>query len=276
MNWQYFYPSRVAKHLVSGATYIVSRDNSTGEPSFSPSADGVEVDETELDSLHKLYDGEKNRYDLQGLLKELFLDDYAKAVVVLNNTPGRKVSVRTLQAWQLAPTRTSSRTCPSWAVTALRTYKENYPGEIAAFKEMVEYRRQATGNTRSRVDRVYNSDGVAIAERRLVLEDAYREKFCSASMLTLPRIVADELLDIKERHEHMCDSYFSLLGALQGATSFEELKAMFLSNEDDRNRSDNFVKSTYNALRNNEEEFASEDGTLPEDTSTARCVFPGS
>ncbi|KAL0630413.1 hypothetical protein Q9L58_010740 [Maublancomyces gigas] len=224
MAWQYFYPNRVAKHLPSGVTYSVDVTGSPNQPPFSPSEAGAEVDATELDALRKLYEQEKNRWELQGLIQQLFLNDYAKAVVVLNETPGRKVSVRTLQAWQMAPGHKSSRTCPAWAIAALRNYQENNSGEIQAFREMIKHRKEK-GGPRTRVDTLYNGGAVEAAERRLVRDEAH----------------------------------LALIGALRTSSSFEELKEKFSAEEDDLNRADNLIRTTYDALRNGEAEFSADD-----------------
>ncbi|WP_010175826.1 hypothetical protein [Pseudomonas sp. PAMC 25886] len=275
MAWQYFYPNRVAKHLPSGVTYSVDVTGSTNQPPFSPSEAGAEVDATELDALRKLYEQEKNRWELQGLIQQLFLNDYAKAVVVLNETPGRKVSVRTLQAWQMAPGHKSSRTCPAWAIAALRNYQENNSGEIQAFREMIKH-RQEKGGPRTRVDTLYNGGAVEAAERRLVRDEAYREKLKSASMGGLPVILAEDLLKMHERYERLLDSHLALIGALRTSNSFEELKEKFSAEEDDLNRADNLIRTTYDALRNGEAEFSADDGTLPDNASFGNCILPGS
>lgn len=274
MAWSYNFLSGIAKHLETGKEFRVERSMSEDHVSVS-TVDGEPhgLEPSNLEALANLCVSERNRHELQGLIQALFQNDFSRAVVTLNNADGRKASVRTLQAWLMPPGRQSSRRCPTWAVSFLKNYRDTHAEEIRIYREFKE--SQVGLKSPTRVDRVYNGSALREVESQLALEERYRQELRSSSVSALPDLLADKLLKIESNYERLLSNHFALLRSIRSAGSLEDLKAKFSEEEDDLNRSNHFLATARRALLSNSEEFASDDGTLPEDTKFTQCISPG-
>lgn len=275
MAWSYNFLSGIARHSETGKEFRVERSMPEDHVSVS-TVDGEPhgLEPSDLEALVNLSVSERNRYELQGLIQTLFQNDFSTAVVTLNNADGRKASVRTLQAWLMPPGRQSSRRCPTWAVTYLKNYRDTHAEEIRIYREFKE--SQLGLKSPTRVDRVYNGSALQEVESQLAREERYRQELRSSSISALPDLLADKLLKIESNYERLLSSHFALLRSIRSAESLEDLKAKFSEEEDDLDRSNHFLATARRALLSNSEEFASDDGTLPEDASLTKCIFPGS
>ncbi len=275
MAWSYNFLSGIARHSETGKEFRVERSMPEDHVTVS-TVDGQPhgLEPSDLEALANHCVSEKNRYELKGLIQTLFQNDFSRAVVTLNKADGRKASVRTLQAWLMPPDRQSSRRCPTWAVTYLKNYSDTHAEDIRIYREFKD--SQVGLKSPTRVDRVYNGSALEEVERQIALEERYRQELRNSSISALPDLLADKLLKIESNYERLLSSHFALLQSVRSAESLEDLKAKFSAEEDDLNRSNHFVATARRALLSNSEEFASDDGTLPEDASLTMCVFPGS
>lgn len=274
MAWSYNFLSGIAQHLETGKEFRVERSMSEDHVSVSTVDGGPHgLEPSNLEALANLCVSERNRHELQGLIQALFQNDFSRAVVTLNNADGRKASVRTLQAWLMPPGRQSSRRCPTWAVSFLKNYRDTHAEEIRIYREFKE--SQVGLKSPTRVDRVYNGSALREVESQLALEERYRQELRSSSISALPDLLADKLLKIESNYERLLSNHFALLRSIRSAGSLEDLKAKFSEEEDDLNRSNHFLATARRALLSNSEEFASDDGTLPEDTEFTQCISPG-
>lgn len=275
MTWNYNFLSGIAKNSETGKAFRVERSMLEDQVSVR-TVDGEPhgLESLDLEALTNLCVSECNRYELQGLIQTLFQNDFSRAVVALNKADGRKASVRTLQAWLMPSGRQSSRRCPTWAVSYLRNYRDTHAEEIRTHREFKE--SQVGLKSPTRVDRVYNGSALMEVESQLAHEERYRLELRSCSISTLPDLLADKLLKIESSYDRLLSNHFALLRAIRSAESLEDLKAKFSEEEDDLNRSNNFLANARRALLSNSEEFASEDGTLPEDAKLTQCINPGS
>lgn len=275
MEWSYNQLSGIAEQSGTGAKFRVDRlmaDDQVSVTTVDGQPHGLEY--ANLEALASLCVSERNRYELQGLIQTIFQNDFSKAVVALNKADGRKASVRTLQAWLMPPGRQSSRRCPTWAVSYLKTYRDTHAEEIRIHREFKE--SQFGLKSPTRIDRVYNGSALQEIERQLASEERYRQELRSCSVSMLPDILADKLLKIESNYDRLFSSHLALLQSIRNAETLEQLKAKLNEEEDDLNRSHHFVATARQALQSKSEEFASDDGTLPEDVEFAQCVFPGS
>lgn len=275
MAWVYNFLSGIAQYSETGKRFRV--EHSMLEDHVSVTTEDGEahgLESSNLDALTNLCVSERNRYELQGFIQTLFQNDFSRAVVALSEADGRKASVRTLQAWLMPPDRQSSRRCPTWAVTYLKNYRDTHEEEIRLLREFKE--SQLGLKSPTRVDRVYNGSALREVESQLDREERYRQELRSSSISALPDLIADKLLKIESNYERLLSSHFVLLESIRSAESLEDLKTKFNEAEDDLSRSNNFLNTARQALISNSEEFASDDGTLPEGTPFTKCVYPGS
>ncbi|MFI8480762.1 hypothetical protein ACIGCM_09340 [Pseudomonas sp. NPDC078700] len=275
MAWNYNFLSGIARHSETGKEFRVERSMPEDRVTVS-TVDGQphDLEPSSLEALENHCVSEKNRHELQRLIQTLFQNDFSRAVVTLNKADGRKASVRTLQAWLMPPDRQSSRRCPTWAVIYLENYRDTHAEDIRIYREFKD--SQVGLRSPTRVDRVYNGSALQDVERQLAFEERYRRELRTSSISALPDLLADKLLKIESNYERLLSSHFALLQSVRSAESLEDLKVKLNAEEDDLSRSNQFVATAREALLSNSEEFASDDGTLPEDASFTKCVFPGS
>lgn len=273
--WNFNYLTGVAQNSETGKEYQVERLMLNDHVSVSMvNGEPHGLESSELEGLATLCISERNRHELQGLIRELFQNDFSRAVVALSKADQRKASVRTLQAWLMAPGKQSSRRCPTWAVSYLKSYRNSHAEEIQRYREFKQSQDGLKSPTR--VDTVYNGNALLQIEGQLAREERFRQELRSSSISALPDLLADKLLKIESNYERLLSSYFALFHSVRTAESLEDLKTKLSEEEDDLNRSHNFLNTARQALQNRSEEFASDDGTLPENAKITQCIFPGS
>lgn len=274
MEWSYNHLNGIAEQSGTGMKFRVDRDMADDQVSVA-TVDGQPhgLDYTNFQALASVCVSERNRHELQGLIQTIFQNDFSRAVVALNKADGRKASVRTLQAWLMQPGKQSSRRCPTWAVSYLKNYRDTHAEEIRIYREFKE--SQIGLKTPTRADRVYNGSALEDIECQLAREEQYRQELRSCSISMLPDMIADKLLKIESNYDRLLSIHFALLQSIRNAETLEQLKAKLNEEEDDLSQSHHFLATTRQALQSNAEEFASDDGTLPEEAGLLQCVFPG-
>lgn len=206
-------------------------------------------------------DQERRRYRLDALVQRHFHTDYDWIANIIERSTGAKVSVRTIQAWLIAPNRKSSRNCPEWALKVLEEYVHDpansetlqirnarYEASIGALKPPLIWS-----------DEVRSSRAVDFATREIERESRslikWQEEF-SKRQGTL-------IFELQRQLENAINVHSEALAAIHEAfrtsETFEECREKFLEQERANGLTRGFVRRAKHAIENSVEEFADGD-----------------
>ena len=228
MKFQYADCSPTITHLKSGMEFVVSYDDGDAPlKAIANPTTAAGVDEREITKLSKEafthVQNVCNRAELKRLADRYFSLDLSEMLPAFaSGDYDKEVSTRTLQSWIAPIERASSRTCPAWAVDAVRKY-------IESNKETIE-RRAKRGlelNERGyswRRDNQLLADADALASQ----ERAKRDRFTNCSVPLFSRMVADEFVEQQGAIEAMArwiSDFFMALEELSDDATMGDLKA---------------------------------------------------
>lgn len=271
MEFEYSYPATTAKHVASGLVFDVAYDPQTpaidirlaeGQTcTLSASA----LEEVVRD-LHLFAENERLKRRMSGLLMEFFSNDFSHAALVLRNATKKKISTRTLQAWVIPTSRSSSRKCPSWAVEALEKYAVDHPDQPEFSRQQLEHRRQIEAKSGvGYLSRLADTEAVSFAEAKMAKDEEFRKKILNANASGFPEVIADELVKLRNKNELLQHQSSLIFDAVREADSFEEFQARCKEKLSELYRVERRISETIEALQNHEDEFATVDGVLPDD-----------
>jgi len=222
MEWRYFFGDTDALHLPSGSHFkvVLDRDGETFE--VQPVGHAVNLASQELarltDGLRQFVVAERRRRELERLISEKCVN-LTEAAHALSIIGGKTVTTRTIQSWLIEPDKVSSRSCPEWAILALREKAERR-GDLPPRKAPTAFADDPWGA----VDDVRDRKSLFIATQQLEDEERRVAEWKRTPSADLPAAVAaleGRLLQwiyaVHERQEH-------LLSALERSATFDEFK----------------------------------------------------
>lgn len=267
MNWDWTFPGKTAKHLKSNGVFTVTYDRTreNGIDSFDLAplpADRKKWTEEELAALKQEFwsdwqDGNR-RIDLENLIRREFNGDIQRVISAIKGITGRTVSERTVQAWLIDRRKISSRTCPEWALKALRDYLSDPDNK----KRLAEAAADKVSDFYSdnQVAKVLEKDQVYKATVAIEADEHQMKEWKSVTFDTLP-IKLHQL----EKHVngylnylHTATSAMEL--ALEQCKTFEEFKEEFLKRRRDARTIDYLVREARRAIENRSDEFSNDEG----------------
>lgn len=270
--WQFNRRNQVATNTIKKEDFKVAFAETTDDIEVT-TMEGAEhgLDAASLQSLTALCISERNRFEVEKILRDTFKGNYLEAVVALNQADDRKVSVRTLQAWLMEPGKASSRTCPTWAVNQLKHYQIHSGYVVADAQKRFLGVQEEPG----RYEAAYNGGASRAIENERASDARYKEKIASYSLGELPSKLADEFLALKKENKELSSYLMAVIRSIDSAESFDELKTKLDSTMKDLGKTHRLVTSMKDAVETSTEEFAQADGTLPKETGLGDCLFPG-
>lgn len=228
MNYQYADGSPTVTHLKSGVEFCVSYDDSgaplkaTSNPKTTSDFDEREI--TKLsEAAFKHVQNVCNRAELKRLADRYFAHDRSEMLPAFaSGDYDKEVSARTLQSWIAPIESASSRTCPAWAVDAVRSYVElNAEALVDRAKRGLAYDDRGYG---WHMDNRLLADADALASQ----ERAKRDRITNCPASLFPQRVADEIIELRrETHSLMIaiTTFDSVLESLPDDSTIGDLKA---------------------------------------------------
>jgi hypothetical protein len=228
MKFQYADGSPTITHLKSGVEFVVSYGNG-GAPlkAIANPTTTAGVNEREIAKLSKEafthVQNVCNRAELKRLADRYFSHDLLDMLPAFTSGDyDKEVSTRTLQSWTAPIERTSSRTCPAWALDAVRKY-------IESNKEAVEHyaKRGFEPDDRGygwRKDNRLLEDAHALA----VADRALRDRITNCPASLLPQRLADEIIELRREIQSLMiasSTLHSVLDSLPDDATIGDLKA---------------------------------------------------
>lgn len=269
MNWKYEYPAKRAVHLPTKLSFSIAYDPLTTDRKIKLSGPKPEnVSDEQVGRLvRELHDIIQDRYlrkEMTHLLHGPFGGDYGLAATVLVERTKKRVSTRTLQAWMMQPGRPSSRRCPEWAVAALQEHIDHQPDSSHAWKGVASARQNSPeGNSLSHRTQLRERETVKLAEELISSHDRIDRKWKECAASQVPAQLAGLERELRKKVDDLGEIVSCFLSSLKSSESLQELKDKVDEGVRWKYQLDRLVDETATDMRERRNEFASEDGTLP-------------
>lgn len=269
MTWQYIFPSTKALETRTNTTFTVtfgrnvqSQDDIEIAPVMGSKAKFTPQYLTKLKSeLWAVIFQSHTRVEMRSIVEKDFGGDRHWAAYTLSDITKKSVSNRTVQAWLMEVGKPSSRTCPEWALQALKTYVSN-PNNNAYLVEGRKHRASDSSFSRAWSAEVDNRHSVSFATNEILGEERRLHEWRSANFATLP-VMLHKLEDQTQKYlSSLSGRLCAIESALEKSTSFEDFKSVALAAIRDKETAEWLVKDARRAIENSTGEFASEDGIV--------------
>lgn len=203
-------------------------------------------------------DYERRRYRLDALIKQYFHTDYDWIASVIEHGTGEKVSVRTIQAWLIAPNRKSSRNCPEWALKVMEKYVQD-PSNTETIQIRNARYEVSVGALKSPLiwsDEVRSSRAVDFATRQIEEESRSLGKWQEEFSKRQGTLIFEMQRQLESANIAHMETLAAIHGALRTSNTFEEFREKFLEHERANDLTRSFVRRAKHAIENSLEEFA--------------------
>jgi hypothetical protein len=181
--------------------------------------------------------------------------------VIKEGTPGARVSIRSIQAWLMAPGRASSRNCPPWALKALEEYVADPANherlQMLAQRQEAAIRRMETPTDRA--DRVRSQRAVEIATSELEEERRSLEEWQALIGKEAGRRVSETVQGMRAEIRALRQEAAAIFQALHGNAQYEEFRKAYLEHERADRHAETFVKDARRDIESGSGEFACDD-----------------
>lgn len=200
---------------------------------------------------------EQRRSRLYSLVHHYFLADTDWVAGVIEARTGDKVSVRTIQAWLIEPSRRSSRNCPEGAIKALEEYIQDPSNQ-----ETLQYRKEQHQNSfrASKSPFAWSNEVRAIRSVEFATSELeedernlakYQKEFGDRQGLVIFEL-QKELRNSTWGH---AETLATIFRAVQESKTFDEFRDKFMEQERAHAIKRFVVREAKQAIENNSEEF---------------------
>lgn len=267
MPWKYVYPNTVAIETSTNTAFdvkIAHMPSTMEDVELTPSASSKQkFDAVTMQKLRaefwETFQENQRRHAMRYLVDSKFGGDTLQASIAIQNITKKSVSHRTIQAWLMEPNARSSRSCPQWALLALKAFVDA-PENVDYLKscERISAGTSSYMPYSTAVDVKY---AVKYATNAIISDEKRQREWSNASFTSLPHMIS--LLENKtERHfEHLDQHVHAIWRALREATDFEDCRKRVLDEVRDKEIGDSIIRNTRRAIEQGTDEF-SNDGIL--------------
>jgi hypothetical protein len=268
MPWKYVYPSSVATETTTSTTFDVKigRMASTMDdielilPIDSKKKFDAKTMQKFRAEFWEIFQEEQRRNAMRCLVDGKFGGDTLQASIAIQNTTKRSVSHRTIQAWLMEPGAPSSRTCPEWALLALKSFV-NAPENVDYLNNL----RGSSARTSSYMPYSTSIDvkySVKFATNAIISDEKRQREWSDASLTLLPHMIS-QFENKTERHlEHLNQHVHPVWRALREATDFEDFRERVLNEVKDQQIGNMIIRNTRRAIEQGTGEFSNEDDLM--------------
>ena len=213
------------------------------------------------------YTPEQRRFKLHSLISEHFSGDNDLVAQTIRDATGKKVSERTIQAWLISPSRTSSRNCPEWVLKVLHDYIAD-PARGRSLRERAAARDEADAKRLAHPlgwsDRVRSQKAVEFATNEIEWDERRLRHWQSTFGVQAGKAIFDLEREMHAEHRALQATTLALhQAATEGPANFEA----FIENYKEKVRANDltqlFVREARRDIEGNADEFSTDDGISP-------------
>jgi hypothetical protein len=269
MAWQYVFPSGKALETTTNTTFdvkfsrnIQSEDDFEIVPAVGSRAKFTSED---LRRLKAEFWAAHVQGRIRGAMRTIVENDFGGdrhwVAYTLSDITKKSVSNRTVQAWLMETGKPSSRTCPEWALQALKTFVSS-PDNNEYLAQGRERRASDSSSSRAWSKEVDSKHSVKFATDEILGEERRLNEWRHANFDTLPPMIHLFEDQTQKYLNHLNGQLIAIEFALKKATTFEEFKSEALEAIRDKETAKWLVKDARRAIETKTGEFASDDGIV--------------
>jgi hypothetical protein len=268
MPWKYFYPNTVATETGTNTIFNVKvghMASTMDDVELTPSANSKQkFDAITMQKLRAefwdTFQESHRRHAMRYLVDSKFGGDTLQASIAIQNITKKSVSHRTIQAWLMEPGARSSRSCPEWALLALKTFVD--APENAEYLKSCEGIAERTSSYMPYSTAVDVKYGVKYATNAILSDEKRQREWSDASFTSLPHMIG-QFENKTERHfDHLDQHVHAMWRALRDAKDFEDFRKRVLDEIRDKEIGNMIIRNTRRAIEQGTDEF-SNDEELP-------------
>jgi hypothetical protein len=264
MPWKYVYPNTVAIETDTNTTFDVKTGrmpSTMDDVELTPSASSTQkFDAVTTQKLRaefwETFQEEQRRNAMRYLVDGKFGGDTLQASIAIQNITKKPVSHRTIQAWLMEPSARSSRSCPEWALLALKAFADA-PENVAYLKscERISAGTSSYMPYSTAVDVKY---GVKYATNAIVSDEKRQREWSDASFTSLPYMISRFENKTEHHLEHLDQHVHAMWRALREATDFEDFRKRVLDEVKDKEIGNMIIRNTRRAIEQGTDEFSND------------------
>ena len=262
MPWKYFYPNTVATETGTNTIFNVKvghMASTMDDVELTPPADSKhKFDAVTMQKLRaefwETFQDSHRRNAMRYLVDKKFGGDTLQASIAIQNATKRSVSHRTIQAWLMEPGTRSSRSCPEWALVALKAFVD--APENAEYLKSCERIATSTSSYMPYSTAVDVKYGVRYATNAIVSDEKRQREWSDASFMSLPHMIS-RFENKTERHfEHLDQHVHAMWLALREAKDFDDFRKRTLDEIKDKETANMIIRDTRRAIEQCTDEFS--------------------
>nr|WP_315475954.1 hypothetical protein [uncultured Undibacterium sp.] len=196
------------------------------------------------------------RDEMHSIVNKHFDGVLYRVANVVSSSTNKNVSNRTVQAWLIPLDKPSSRTCPRWALEALKTYVNNEDNQL-----FLKERRENPKVDPTKIEHTENNC-VDVATRQLLDDKERLQKWERANFTDLPEMLFKLEKETKGYLRFLHEKLTALDTAIENAESIDELKIKYKAILRENESAESIIWNTKNDITNKTNEFASEEGLI--------------
>jgi hypothetical protein len=196
---------------------------------------------------------------MRSLVDKEFDGDCQLVAYKLSTLTGRKISNRTVQAWLIEPGKTSNRTCPEWALKALKEFIAD-PANKDELKERRKYAQKHASAPLAWSSEVDRKHSVKFATNQILADQQRLARWQKAGFDSLPSMLYELERETQGYLSFLHDRQLAYDNALKSSSTFDEFKSKALDAIRDKDLADFLIKDARRAIESKTHEFANDDG----------------
>ncbi len=207
---------------------------------------------------------------LFSIIHAYFGSDNDRVVEAILETTGQKVTVRSVQAWLIAPNKVSHRRVPDWALKGLEDYIQQ-PGRVQELKEFTARQQERRMNSAQKgndwVHEIISQKAVEFATREIELDAQKQQQWTDTFGKQCGMKLFEHFNSLENKLLSISTAFGSLLHAIDQSEDIEQLRRRIEQSITSDTQAKHFVRQAREDIERGVKEFSNDEG-LP--TSKAK------
>ncbi|HDZ8829512.1 TPA: hypothetical protein RUX02_001797 [Aeromonas dhakensis] len=203
------------------------------------------------------------RERLISIIHAYFGGDNDRVVQAISETTGQKVTVRSIQAWLIAPNKVSYRRVPDWVLKGLEDYIKQ-PGKEQELKEYTalqqERRSSSINRGNSLINEMRSQKAVEFATREIELDEQERQQWIDEFGKSGGGKLFDHLHRLERQLSSVSSAFGALLNAINQSRDIDQLKELIDDSITSDVKARYFVRQARADIERGVDEFSNAEG----------------
>lgn len=196
---------------------------------------------------------------LASLIHCYFGNDNDFVVNAITEMTGQKVTVRSIQAWLISPSKVSYRRVPDWALNGLEEYVQQ-PGKAEELKEYTERLHARRLQKYDPVTEMRRNNAVDCATREIEFAVHEQQKWIDSFGKSQGIMLHERFNKLEKDFSSLSVAFGSVLRAIDQSDDMSQLKALIDESIRSTTLSNSFVREAREDIERGVKEFSNTEG----------------